>query len=125
MMVRFLKARCQLTGLACMVRARHGFKPRHPRQWDLETLGGFVDNVDDLSSLIAELEPDRKGVPVLIKQYLKLGGQLLDFNVDRKFSSALDGLVVVDLSRTDPRILKRYMGPNTARGFLAHRAHRR
>ena len=39
-----------------------------------------------------------------MKQYLRLGGKLAAFNVDR------DGLVVVDLTETDPRILERYMG---------------
>ena len=51
---------------------------------------------------ISDLETDSKGVPILMKQYAKLGGRLVSFNVDRNFSSVLDGLVLVDLRQTDP-----------------------
>jgi hypothetical protein len=45
-----------------------------------------------------------------LKQYTKVGGKFVGFNVDRKFSDVLDGLVVVDLRETDPAVLERYMG---------------
>ena len=57
--------------------------------------------MEELSALIADVETDRKGVPVLLKQYLKLGGELVAFHVDRRFADALDGLIVVDLRKTD------------------------
>lgn len=69
---------------------------------------------------MAEIEPDAKGIPVLLRQYLKMGGQLLGFNVDPEFSDVLDGLIMVDLHHTDPRLLARYMGPEAARRYLAH-----
>jgi hypothetical protein len=53
-----------------------------------------------------------------LKQYLKLGGKLVAFNVDSHFANALDGLIVVDLVKTDPRVLDRYMGKNGAAAFL-------
>ena len=56
---------------------------------------------------------------MLLKQYLKLGGKLLAFNVDQQFSNALDGLIVVDLVKTDPRLLDRYMGRAGAAEFLS------
>jgi hypothetical protein len=43
---------------------------------------------------------------------------LLGFNVDRKFSNVLDGLVVVDLRQTEPALLERYMGLDGAARFL-------
>jgi hypothetical protein len=55
------------------------------------------------------MEADGKGLPILLKQYVKLGGKLLGFNVDPDFSEALDGLVLVDLRDTDPAVLQRYM----------------
>jgi putative hemolysin len=79
-------------------------------------------DLDEVSQFIAEIEADGKGVPVLLKQYLKLGGRLLGFNVDPDFSNVLDVLVMVDLRQTDPRTLVRYMGADGARTFLAHRA---
>ncbi|HBY64559.1 MAG TPA: hypothetical protein DEH78_32465, partial [Solibacterales bacterium] len=69
-------------------------------QWDLE----------DLATVIGDIESDQKGVPVLLRQYLKVGGKLVAFNVDAEFSDALDGLIVVDLKATNPRMLERYMG---------------
>jgi hypothetical protein len=50
----------------------------------------------------------------LLKQYLKLGGQLVAFNVERRFADALEGLIVVDLLKTDVRVLERCMGKDGA-----------
>ena len=77
-----------------------------------------LDSLEDVSAFINEIESDQKGVPVLLKQYLKLGGRLLGFNVDPDFSSVLDVLLLVDLRRTEPRILSRYMGREELREFL-------
>jgi hypothetical protein len=56
-----------------------------------------------------------------LRQYAKVGGKLLGFNVDRKFSNVLDGLVVVDLRKTEAAVLERYMGrENAARFRLVH-----
>jgi putative hemolysin len=75
-------------------------------------------DLDDVSAFIAEIEADQKGVPILLKQYLRLGGRLLGFNVDPEFSSVLDVLIMVDLRRTEPKILARYMGREGAESFL-------
>ena len=74
--------------------------------------------LEDLSDCVADLEPSRTGVPVLLRQYLKLGGKLLGFNLDPEFSDALDGLVVVDLTKTEPKLLERYLGKAEAQRFL-------
>ena len=66
--------------------------------------------MEDLSQVVSDIEPSRAGVPVLLRQYLKLGGKLLGFNVDPEFSNALDGLILVDLTRTEPKLLDRYLG---------------
>jgi hypothetical protein len=49
-------------------------------------------------------------LPILLRQYAKVGGRLVGFNLDRKFSDVVDGLVIVDLRQTDPAVLDRYMG---------------
>ncbi len=54
---------------------------------------------------------DRKGVPVLLKEYLELGAELVAFQVDRRFADALDGLIAVDLRKTDTRALEPLHGP--------------
>jgi hypothetical protein len=68
--------------------------------------------LDELADVVSDLEPGAEGVPVLLRQYLKLGGKLLGFNVDPEFSNALDGLIVVDLTKTEPKLLERYLRSN-------------
>ncbi len=76
-------------------------------------------DIDDLSDVVSDIEPAHAGVPVLLRQYLKLGGKLLGFNVDPNFSDALDGLILVDLAQTEPKLLGRYLGKAEAEKFLA------
>lgn len=90
--------------LARWVAPRTPFYPaKSARCWKLRSL-------EELSGPIMDLENDGKGVPILIKHYARLGGRLLSFNVDRRFSNVLDGFVLVDLRRSDPTILERYLG---------------
>jgi putative hemolysin len=75
--------------------------------------------IEELSGMIADVEPDGKGVPVLLKHYLRLGGRVVAFTIDREFGNTLDALVVVDLRETEPSLLERYMSPAGARAFRA------
>ena len=123
LMVKFLSAYRQSGELAPLVRARNPFRQRASKlsgKLADELIGATVWDVEELSALIADVELDRKGVPILLKQYLKLGGELVAFHVDRRFADSLDGLIVVDLRKTDPRVLERYMGKDGALRFLAH-----
>ena len=82
------------------------------------------ESVEELSSVVSGLEPNAAGIPVLLRQYLRLGGKLVSFNVDPEFSNALDGLIVVDLTKTEPSLLDRYLGKQEAQSFLAFHQHR-
>ena len=62
----------------------------------------------------------QKGAPILIRQYLKLGGRLLGFNVDYAFGDCIDSLILADLRETEPQILQRYMGREKTQRFLAY-----
>jgi len=119
LMVGFLNTYHQSPDLAPLVTARHPFRVS-PSIRTRELVSSAVWDIEELSALIADIEIDRKGVPILLKQYLKLGGELAAFNVDRIFSNALDGLIVVDLHKTDKRVLQRYMGPDGAASYLSH-----
>jgi putative hemolysin len=119
LMVGFLNTYHQSPDLAPLVAARNPFRVS-PSIHTRELVSSAVWDIEELSALIADIEIDRKGVPILLKQYLKLGGELAAFNVDRNFSNALDGLIVVDLQKTDARVLQRYMGPDGAASFLSH-----
>ena len=76
--------------------------------WSREMLAGLGD-IEQLSSLVQLVEKDR-GVPILLRQYLKLNGTFVGFNVDSGFSDALDGLIIVDLLKSEERAITRYLG---------------
>jgi putative hemolysin len=120
-MVDYLKANNVERGLARHVKPRRPFRARKPADWNDAELAGLKD-IDDLSRLIERIERDGKGVPILLKQYLKLGGRLLGFSADEQFNRSLDGLIMVDLRASDTRMLSRYMGEDGLTAFLAHHA---
>jgi len=91
------------------IRPKRPFRSRPLPDWELRALRHLLD-LEEMSSSIAEIEGDGKGLPVLLRQYLKLGGELLGFNVDKNFSDVLDGLILVDLRKTDRTRLETYMG---------------
>ena len=77
-----------------------------------------VFSMEDISEWISMFESDGKGVPVLVRHYMKLGGKFLGFNVDAKFSNVLDGLLLVDLREAKPELLARYLGKEGSVEFL-------
>ena len=99
--------------------ARHKLKVDLVQKWQRNTLCSLLPDVDDLSAPIADLEHDGKGLPILVKQYVRLGGKLLAFSVDPQFANTLDGFVLMDLTQTTPEILSRYMGKDKAAEFFA------
>ncbi|MDJ0818536.1 MAG: GNAT family N-acyltransferase [Desulfobacterales bacterium] len=116
LMAAFLEANNSLSDMSRMVRARKPYRQKTIRDLDRVNTESWPRDIEELSAWISGIETDGKGVPILIKQYLKLGGKLLSFNIDSSFGNVLDGLIMVDLTRTDPKILKRYMG---SEGFAA------
>jgi putative hemolysin len=100
-----------------LVKPRNSFEIGSDLAADIHHLVKDAD-LDELNSLVADLEPDGRGLPVLFKQYLKLGAKSLAFGVDPLFGNCLDCLCVVDLLHTERRILDRYMGRAQAARFL-------
>jgi putative hemolysin len=66
--------------------------------------------VSDAHRLVASLEPDGKGMPVLLRHYLKLNARALGFSVDPGFGHVIDALMAVDLRTVSPAMLRRYLG---------------
>ncbi|MEW6664928.1 MAG: GNAT family N-acyltransferase [Thermodesulfobacteriota bacterium] len=119
LMVSFMNLNRSLPDLQGLVKPRRPF--RRNKHAGLSWLNQDSEaGIEELSSLISGVEQDGKGVPILLKQYLKLGGRLLSFNVDRKFGNTLDGLILVNLTRTDRKTLRRYMGHEGLESFLAY-----
>ena len=120
LLVKFLNSHSE-SGMGKKVKPKipPKIKTRKPNWKDLSN---FCQSIEDLGSFISEVEGDAKGVPVLLRQYLKLGGKIMAFNVDPAFMNALDGLILVDLTQTDPKLLAKYMGSEGARRFLEYHA---
>jgi len=93
-------------------------KARSPFCSVLDGIDDVVERHTDWSSKCASIEAvnaslmemEGKGIPVLLKHYLKLNARVLDFNVDANFSDALDVLIVTDLLDAPDQTVKRYLG---------------
>ncbi len=118
LLMAFLQANRALPDLARLVSPRN--PPRLSRLRDSEPVlaGRLVADLDEVDGLVADIEADGRGLPVLLRQYLKLNARLLAFNVDARFGNALDGLMLVDLRDVPRAILVRYMGREGADAFL-------
>lgn len=119
MMVEFLQGNCLHEDLASFVKPRNPFRYLRNRRLMREFISANLRDVDDCSALISSVETDGKGIPVLLKHYLRLNGTILSFNVDKDFASVIDGLILVDLTETDRRLLAKYMGEENCRSWLA------
>ena len=73
-------------------------------------MAACLTEVEDLSARISDIE-EHSGLPVLLRHYLRLGGRVAAFHVDRKFSDTLDSLLILDLREAPPKLLAKYMGP--------------
>ncbi len=122
LMATTLVRHSQAKALALMV------KPRKPARLGPIRIRGCEDTTHDVQfqdfkevcSVVADIELQQKETPVLLRQYLNLGGQILSFNIDKLFSDVMDGLIVVDLLQTERKTLERYMGSEGLFTFLAH-----
>ncbi|MDA8387695.1 MAG: lysophospholipid acyltransferase family protein [Nitrospiraceae bacterium] len=117
LMVNFLKKNHYREELSRLIKAKTPLQENLSANWRAN--GIIAKSIEELSLMISEIEPDGKDIPVLLRQYLKLGGKLLGFNLDKKFSDVLDGLILVNLADVDSRILQKYMGKKGAETFLA------
>lgn len=120
LMVSYLESSCTRPELAHGVEPRRQYRGGRLQGTDAALLAPLLRNLEELSEVVADMEADGKGVPVLLRQYLQLGGAVLAFNVDRAFSNVLDGLVVVDLTRLAPPHLEKYLGREGAAAFRAY-----
>jgi putative hemolysin len=120
MIVAFLERNRKLTDWAGWVRPTTPFRQEHRPG---STRGpAHLNDLEEVSTFISEIESDQKGVPVLLKQYLRLDGRLLGYNVDPEFANVLDVLIAVDLRLSPRKALQRYMGPANLERFRAFHA---
>lgn len=120
LIVEFLSRPGQRSRLTPLVTPRNRFVPNKQAKSEALELAHLVRDLDELNQVISDIEPDGKGVPILLKQYLRLGSKPVSFNVDPAFGDCLDVFVVVDLPRAEVRQIDRYMGKTQAAWYRAN-----
>jgi putative hemolysin len=114
-MVSYLQGKCTEGGLRFHVRPRRAFRSKLADE--MRPLAALLGGMDELCEVVADIEPGGRSIPVLLRHYLNVGGRFLGFSVDKSFAGVVDGLVLVDLLRTEPKLLRRHLGEDGARRF--------
>ncbi|OPY77837.1 MAG: hypothetical protein A4E64_00979 [Syntrophorhabdus sp. PtaU1.Bin058] len=118
LIVSFLKSNNYIPAIARFVKPKLPPCSKTVKKREAHAANILAKDIEQLSALISDIEHDRKGLPILLKQYIKLGGKLMGFNVDPAFSNGLDGLIIVDLTQCNRRLLAHYMGKEGLHRFL-------
>lgn len=119
LIISYLKEHCFDNEFASCIKAKHPFlfsKQYHAFQTMIGTQNIHSD-IEVINSMIMEIEPDGKGIPILIRQYMKLGGKFCGFGIDPAFNDAVDCLVMIDLLKANNSMLERYIGEDGLNEF--------
>lgn len=87
------------------------------RVWTEDMLAELA-NVKMLGKLIGRCDPG-KAVPVLLRHYLSLNGKLVCFNIHSNFNNSLEGLIIVDVRKTELKTLNRFLGAEGLKHFMS------
>ncbi|MFU8848382.1 MAG: lysophospholipid acyltransferase family protein [Opitutales bacterium] len=111
LMVHFFREHSFDDEMSQLVTARKPPKSKSRlRGSSLKNIAESITSIDSVSAIVSGFEDDKKGIPILLRHYLKLNGVLISFNVDPAFQDVIDGLILVDLLKSEPRLLQRYFG---------------
>lgn len=81
----------------------------HPGHHEIHRyLDQYGSDLKTLEWLVKQVEPDGKGLPVLLKKYAQLGAVFHCIGIDPNFATTPGLLLSVDLSQAPERMLKRY-----------------
>ena len=117
--LEFLKQNYLSPELAKYVKPKHPFKHKERKSELYSNLP--VGSLNEVQELLSDVEnDDMTKVPILIKHYLKLGSQVLAFNVDPAFQDAVDALMLTNIPRMPADILKKYMGEKQYEAYCKH-----
>lgn len=91
------------------VAAKKPFEHKVPYELS-EYLTQYGSDIDVLDWLVSQIEPDGKGLPVLVKQYHQLGAKFHCVAIDPNFANTPGLLLSVHLPDTPEKLLKLYLG---------------
>lgn len=75
-------------------------KKYHINLKDLDYENLMESSKDDLKKfdkILYDIEPSKYTLPILLKKYIRQNAKIIGFNIDPKFSDALDGLMILDM----------------------------
>lgn len=76
-----------------------------------------INSIEMLDKVIFDIERGANGVPVLIKKYIQLNGEVLSFNIDKDFNDALDVFILLDCQKV-PEITLRMLSKGSSEEVL-------
>jgi len=121
LMTRFLVQTEMQPGYESLVTSRTPWTAKLEPGPDVHALLAGCNSIEDVDELVRDIEQSKVGVPVLVRQYLKLQAKLLaPFNVDRSFEDCIDGLMLVDFMQVERRIAHFYLGEEIATAFRTY-----
>lgn len=80
----------------------------HPEFTDF--INNHALNIEQISTLVMGIETDKKDLPILLKQYHKLGAQFHCMGIDSNFNHTPGLLLSVHLPSAPEKLLKLYLG---------------
>ncbi len=110
LILAYLQQHCMNPELAKEIKAYNPPKSLRLLSEDARLIKNGIKDLRLLCDMVSHLEKDAKSIPVLLRQYLRLGGEMLSFGIDEDFGGTLDGLVLVDMCKAPERILRRFCG---------------
>ncbi|KAB1064857.1 lysophospholipid acyltransferase family protein [Salibacter halophilus] len=105
LMVGFIKNHFYKDELAKHVKPRKRFRLKVKNVEPDVLLEYSKNNFLQLDKFIQDIEPNRHTIPVLLKKYMKQNARIIGFNIDPKFESALDGLMILDLKDVPQKMI--------------------
>lgn len=99
------------------IKPKAPFKPKVSKDFKRYLEQQSKYDLETLSQIINKFEKDGKDIPILLKHYLKLGGRIVSFNVDKDFMDVLDGLIMLDVLDIPKKNLQTYMGKENAKVY--------
>lgn len=108
-----------LVGDRLTVRPKNPFRALLPLEVEAY-IGRHGVSVSELSNLVRAIEPEGTDIPILVKQYLKIGARFHSISIDTGFGGTPGALLSVDVRNTRLKYGRMYMGEGFGDYLLHH-----
>jgi len=105
LIIRFIMTHHFDWNLARLIKPRKSFKFKSKDQ-NMNIIMENMDDINKLDKFIGDVEDVNTGLPVLLKEYIKLNAKIIGFNIDPRFNNSLDGFLILDVYDVPERIIE-------------------